>query len=330
MRKALARKGARGASDLSAISAKARAVLAIAVFSAFFVTGCFSLPPSPAELDSQNRLALAPSEQEAIIRAQNLTFVSGGVSNVVKIIEEPSVVINKPSSMAGRVVRIIKVDGQDITELWIPKVYNVGFFPPGTHTFTYHIPEVSSFDEMQYTFEKGKHYEVKYKTGGFLNTDISLNFFEVTDPDDLGKINSYLEQYRAAMQDRLTKAQEVQAPLTEYLAFSQKNPNYLEGKWINIDNNRDLQFHGKKMRSLTTLLFKPWKEGDYIFNKNTIIVDFDRDIFEKGGVILRETPGAQPFLYGMTYIYYVLDNEILHVKYSSHPTVSTGDYRRVQ
>ncbi|MDR1086578.1 MAG: hypothetical protein LBP22_17410 [Deltaproteobacteria bacterium] len=204
----------------------------------------------PAFHAANLRSTLDPDEQAALNQAESLNFAGGCISNQVNLISEPCVVFPKSK------LTLIKIDGRSVSESGLPGK-NIAFFSPGKHTFSvlYDMgvsvgsTVVSSSGPVsgsigysskvsmppidgEYSFEKGKNYTMDFIAswsgpGEFV-------FTEITDPNELAKVSSYVREYAEVMEKRIADAKANQKNLDPYLSFSKKNRNLLEGKWIQV------------------------------------------------------------------------------------------------
>ena len=223
------------------------------------------------------------AEKAALDRAANLDFNKSaeGVSN-------PCVVV--PHSR----MTIVKVDGTSDKHFWIPGK-NILFVPPGKHILSVQIDtgmtvgqstavssgragfgmSVSSKVvvapvDVEYNFEKGKHYSLDYKMG---LTSTDYIFKELIDANDNAKVAEYIREYNWYIAANIQE-------LESFWSFSRQNQNLFEGKW-EVGKGKDrLEFAGNKVKYVAEkppfYSTNPSLEGTFLFNQDTLITTWDK------------------------------------------------------
>jgi hypothetical protein len=108
---------------------------------------------------------------------------------------------------------------------------------------------------MSFTFEEGKCYELRF---GVIK--------EMTDPAMIEKGQRALEAGKNVIEkDKAEKEKSIERE-KEYLAFSEANPGYLDGKWESKETK--LTFKGSRVYVES---FRLEGAGSYFFDKNTIV-----------------------------------------------------------
>ncbi|MCL2102650.1 MAG: hypothetical protein FWH25_01290, partial [Syntrophorhabdaceae bacterium] len=185
---------------------------------------------------------------------------------------------------------IVKVDGASDKHFWIPG-RNIIFVPPGKHTLSVQIDTGvyagqstavssgragfgTSFSskvimppvDIEYNFEKGKHYSLDYKMG---LTSTDYIFTEITDANAKAEVAEYIYEYKSYIED-----------MESYLSFSRQNPNLLEGKWEAGKEKDELEFVGNNVKFMATkppfYSTRPSLEGTFVFNQDTLITVWDK------------------------------------------------------
>jgi hypothetical protein len=175
------------------------------------------------------------------------------------------------------------------------------FISAGYYRFNVQYREGHRYSDivtMHYDFEPGKSYYVDYKISE-ANISNSKN--------SIGLIRFFVKEVTDFDIDPFAKAKTDKEYLTEYLKFSELNPNYLEGTWKFEKNfpqlGVDLTFADNRFTVVLLrgmLNQKTIAEGRYYFNEETIIL-----IYEKKQNRLFNSREA---------IYYGLNNDVLNIK----------------
>jgi hypothetical protein len=318
------------------------------------VSGCAKMmeehrKASPKYRAEAMRQSLSPAGQAALALAEGLNFAGRGVSDEPAVIASPCVVIPEGPSLF-----LDKINGVSAKESGLPGK-KIGFFPPGRQTFTAVnntsvrsanfsrsssggiSPNISYSTNTRvikgsYLFESGKHYKMILNVGW---TSAELVIEEITDPQELAKIEGYLTEYVAETAKRKIEAKENRAKLAKYLAFSKRHPKFLEGKWTNPEGDV-FEFSGGKADFTTRgniFSNRDRYSGEFIFDDSTIY------IYWKDYTLLHKTKGefkAQNIeelpngLSLKTVLAYNISGDTLNITYSlNNYLFFPGTYKRV-
>ena len=219
------------------------------------------------------------AEKAALDRAGNFDFTKSaiGVSN-------PSVIVPHKN------LTIVKVDVTYEKHFSIPGK-NIIFVPPGKHILSVQIDTGmvagqrtgvssgrvgfgTSFSskiilppvDIEYNFERGKHYSLNYKMG-FSSTDFI--FTEITDANTNAAIAEYIKEYNSYVED-----------FGLYLSFQKQNQNLFEGKWEVDKGGDELEFAGNMVKYLAKkppfYNTRPSLEGTFLYDQDTLVTIWDK------------------------------------------------------
>jgi hypothetical protein len=148
----------------------------------------------------------------------------------------------------------------------------------------------TSHTNMQYTLEEGKYYRLYYKITNMFKNQYLFLFEEIKDEKKLEQAKNnteeWLVEYEQARNEQKKIIAEKVEKKKEYLMFSEANPGYLDGVWKGTFTPKKpvtLTFNGNKLiLDRKFAIGKPvhW-EGDFFFDKETIVVFFNRALSKK-------------------------------------------------
>jgi len=270
------------------------------------------------------------AEKTALDRASNLDFTKPAVG-----ISDPSVIV--PHSN----LTIVKVDGASEKHFWIPGK-NIIFVPPGKHILSVQIDTgmvvgqrtgvssgrvgfgtafsskvITPLVDIEYDFERGKHYSLNYKMG-FRSTDFI--FTEITDANTIAKIAEYTKEYNSYIED-----------LESYLSFYTQNQNLLEGKWETGKGKDELEFAGNKVKYVAEKVplysTRPSLEGTFLYDQDTLITIWDKYQTVLSTFTREESPANFPKAVWL----YKLSEDTLEITSGGRtPLNINGVYKRVK
>jgi hypothetical protein len=175
--------------------------------------------------------------------------------------------------------------------------------------------------KTEYTFEDGKHYTLDYKMGW---TKTDFIFKEITDPDTLAKVAEYIKEYNLHTEKEHIAFQENTEKVESYLLFSRQNPGLLEGKWKTGNGKVEVEFIGNRVKYLAekAALFstRPSLEGEFVYDQNTIITNWDK----YQTVLGFYTKEERPDLFPKAVWYYNLNGDTLEIKSGGMKPLNIG------
>ena len=276
-----------------------------------------------------------PVEKAALDRAGNLDFTkpAEGVS-------DPCVIVPHGN------LTIVKVDGASDKHFWIPGK-NIAFVSSGKRKLSVLVDTgmyagsssgvssgrvgmgmsvtskvVTPPVDMEYNFEKGKHYSFDYKMG-LLKTDFI--FTEITDANGKTSVAEYIREYNSFI---AANAEDMES----YLSFARQNQKLFEGKWEAGKGRDELEFVGNKVKFLAAKIpfysTRPSLEGTFLFNQDTIIT-----VWNKYQTVLSSyTREENPKVFQENAIwYYILNGDTLEIKSGGMTPLNIGGvYKKVK
>jgi hypothetical protein len=251
-----------------------------------------------------------PAEKLAVDRA-------AAVKNppLFKIVNNPSLLI--PTSKIG----ILKIDGKPAADFAVPNS-NALAVSPGQHalTFLYYAGGTitvgssassggfsggmsstsrisSSNQEAVLDFKINTHYSMDSIDG----SQFRFSFEPVTDAAGLSKVDQYLKEYALLAEKIKSDKAAFQARLDIFTVFAKENPNYLEGRWVDPQDERELEFRGNTVKFIgPKIIFFTSRmriEGTFVYDQNAIVTYWDDTFseiwaYQKNGDNLVIKPGG--------------------------------------
>jgi hypothetical protein len=241
-----------------------------------------------------------PAEKAALERAKSLNMPAE-----VNAISNPSILV--PS----RQVKVAEIDNKPASEFALPNSKAMAL-TPGRHAlivrynFNFGISTVASTTKPG-TFDRNEitTYQQKEDLFDFApNTHYSLNsiksgeqtflvFEPITDAAALSEVNQYLSEYNLMIENKKSVLAAAKANLESYSAFSKENPTYLEGRWLNSENESEIEFRGNNFKFIGPkywlVSYRLRGQGTFSFDQNSLTVNWSPNqyseawIYQKNG-----------------------------------------------